>query len=137
MSAMEAIPELDRGGLRRFGLTTGAIVVVLFGVLVPWLLGRGLPIWPWALAGVLAVWSLTAPGSLRPVYRGWMRFGLVMSKVMIPLIMGFVYYLVVTPLGLLRRGLAKDEFTKQWDSSLTTYRLPKTRGKPDDLKRPF
>ena len=35
--ATHEIPELDREGLRQFGLTTGGIVAVLFGVVLPWL----------------------------------------------------------------------------------------------------
>ncbi len=62
-------PELDRKGLRSFGITTGAIVAVLFGLFFPWLLGHAMPLWPWVLFGTLAGWALVAPASLRPVYR--------------------------------------------------------------------
>jgi hypothetical protein len=67
------IPELDARGLRKFGLTTGAIVAVLFGALIPWAFGLHYPKWPWVLAGVLGLWALAAPATLHPVYLGWMR----------------------------------------------------------------
>ena len=61
---MHDIPDLDRRGLRKFGLTTGAIMVMLFGLVLPWLRDRPLPLWPWCVAAVLAVWALAAPASL-------------------------------------------------------------------------
>ena len=71
MSADKAeIPELDRPGLRRFGLTTGAIVAALFGVLLPYLFDHAWPRWPWVIAAILITWATVAPGTLRLVYRG-------------------------------------------------------------------
>ncbi len=68
-SATHGIPELDRKGLREFGLVTGTIVAVLFGLFFPWLLERAFPLWPWVVFGVLGAWALVAPLSLRPLYR--------------------------------------------------------------------
>ena len=39
------IPQLDRKGLREFGLVTGVIVIVLFGLFFPWVLERAWPAW--------------------------------------------------------------------------------------------
>ena len=86
------IPALDAAGLRKFGLTTGAIVAVLFGLVFPWLLGVGLPVWPWVVFGVLGLWGLIAPVSLNPIYRLWMKFGLLMHKIMTPLILGILFF---------------------------------------------
>ncbi len=88
---MHTIPELDRKGLRDFGLVTGAIVAALFGLFFPWVLERSIPIWPWVIAGVLAVWALAAPLTLKPVYRQWMMLGLLLSKITTPIILGAVF----------------------------------------------
>jgi hypothetical protein len=130
------IPELDRKGLREFGLTTGGIVAVLFGLGFPWLLERPWPLWPWILFAVLGTWGLVAPMSLRPVYRGWMKFGLFMSKFMTPLIMGLVFYLVVTPMAMVLKILGKDYMARRFDSS-ESYRVKSERAPKDNLKRPF
>jgi hypothetical protein len=47
MQHIQNIPELDKAGLRRFGLTTGIIVAVLFGIVLPWVFNLGWPTWPW------------------------------------------------------------------------------------------
>lgn len=130
------IPELDRKGLRDFGLTTGGIVAVLFGLFFPWLLDNSWPLWPWIVFGVLGVWGLVAPMSLNPVYRGWMRFGLFMSKIMTPLIMGIVFYLIVTPMALVLKLLGKDYMARRFDNS-PSYRVESRRGSADNLKRPY
>ena len=79
-NTMHSIPELDRQGLRKFGITTGLIVAVLFGIFFPWLLEAGFVRWPWILCGILIVMGLLTPMALGPVYHWWMRFGLMMSR---------------------------------------------------------
>lgn len=130
------IPELDRKGLREFGLVTGAIVAVLFGLFFPWLLERSWPLWPWIIFGVLAVMGLVMPMALNPVYKIWMRFGLMMSKIMTPLIMSIVFYLVITPVGLFRKIFAKDSLARTFDDS-DSYRMPSKKAPAENLEKPY
>ena len=102
---MHDIPDLDRRGLRKFGLTTGAILVMLFGLVLPWLRDRPLPLWPWCVAAVLAVWALAAPASLTMVYRPWMKAGLLLGWLNTRIILGLVFWIIVMPLGLILRLL--------------------------------
>jgi len=136
MSRPHAIPELDARGLRRFALTVGGIVAGLFGILFPWLLERPIPRWPWVLSVVLIAWGLTAPASLRPVYRGWMALGLLLNKVTSPLVMGAVFFLAVTPMGFLRR-LMGQQLPIRPDPAMLSYRRPSKKARPEDLERPF
>ena len=131
------IPELDRKGLRSFGLTTGSIVAVLFGLLFPWLLDHNLPLWPWVLFGVLALWALAAPTTLRPVYKVWMRFGLLMSRVTTPLILGLVFYVVITPVSLIRALLGKDAMARTFDKDTASYRITSRAPEKENLEKPF
>ena len=51
MSATHAtIPDIDRKGLREFGLLMAAVIGVLFGDFFPWLFDKGWPTWPWIIA---------------------------------------------------------------------------------------
>ena len=132
----EAIPELDRKGLRHFGILTGGIIGVLFGILIPWIFGHNFPRWPWVFFGTLAVWGVLAPMSLRPVYRNWMRFGLIMSRITTPLIMGIVFYFVITPAGLIKRIFGNDSMAREFDDS-SSYRTKSEKPSADRLKRPY
>jgi hypothetical protein len=137
MSDSHPIPELDRKGLREFGLVTGGIVAVLFGLFFPWLLDRPIPRWPWVIFGVLTVMGLAAPMALNPVYRTWMKFGLLMSKVMTPLIMSIAFFLTITPIGFLMRVMGKDYMARRLDSSAKSYRVPSKATPPKRLEKPF
>ena len=137
MSVAGQIPEVDRKGLREFGLLFGAIIAALFGLLLPWLFDHGLPWWPWAVGGVFALWALAAPGTLRPVYVAWMTFGLVMSRITTPILMGIVFYGVVTPMAAFRRVGGRDILKRRWDGEVETYRTKSEKSPAENLKRPF
>jgi len=134
---MHPIPELDRAGLRRFALTTAAIITLLFGLLLPWLFAAGWPIWPWPLAAVLALWGLVAPSGLRPVYRGWMRFGLVLSRLTTPLILSLVFFLLFVPIGLAMRLFGRDPMRRRLQPEAESYREPSQPISPDSFERPY
>ena len=134
--AEHEIPELDRKGLREFGLVTGGIVAGLFGLFFPWLLERSIPLWPWIVFGVLGVWGLIAPMSLRPVYRGWMRFGLMLSKVMTPLIMGIVFFVVITPVALVLKIVGNDPMARKFNDG-ESYRVPTKKAPTENLEKPY
>ncbi len=134
---MHSIPELDARGLRQFALTTGGILAVLFGLLLPWLFDAGLPYWPWIIAVILAVWGLAAPKSLRPVYLGWMRFGLAISRVTTPLILSLVFFLVFTPAGLIMRLARHDPMQRRLSADADSYREPSRTAAPESMERPY
>lgn len=133
----ETIPELDAGGLRKFGLTTGAIVAGLFGLLLPWIWEFSFPIWPWIFFGIFGLWALLAPTTLRAVYRGWMRVGLAISKITTPLILGIVFFLMIMPVGLLMRLFRWDPLRRKLDSEMETYRVEKRDVSSGSLENPY
>ena len=124
----------DANELRKFGLSTGAISAGLFGLLLPWAFDHRLPWWPWVLFGVLSAWALIAPVSLHPVYRAWMKFGAVINRVTSPLILGIVFFLVIMPVGLVRRAFGRDSLARQFDAELSTYRVNTENRKKEDLE---
>ena len=131
------IPELDKKGLRDFGLITGALFAGIFGLLLPWKFEWAWPIWPWAIFAVLWVMAFALPRQLEPVYQVWMRFGLIIGSIMSRIILGFVFFLVVTPLGLMMRATGKDPMNRQLDDSLETYREPISENKSNSFDKPF
>ena len=137
MKISDTIPELDRKGLREFGLATGVIFAVLFGLFFPWLLERDWPVWPWVIAGLLWVVAIVWPTGLRLVYRAWMHFGLLASRITTPLILGIVFYLAITPLGLFRRILGRDVIPRRFDPAAKSYRIPSEKNSMDRLEKPF
>lgn len=137
MAIDHIIPELDRKGLRSFGLTTGAVFVAVFGVFFPWILEKHWPLWPWVVAAPLWVLALIYPPSLRLIYIGWMHFGLLASRIMTPLILGIVFFLVISPMALVRRRLGTDPLQRALDPNNESYRVQSTKSPPEKLEKPF
>lgn len=131
------IPELDRAGLRKFGLTTGGIIMGLFGLFFPWVLAVSIPKWPWILGGVLGLWGLAHPDSLKPVYTGWMKFGLLLSKITTPIVMGVIFFVVVAPMALVIRLFGKDPMQRKLDETATSYRVVNDAQANRSVERPF
>lgn len=128
--------SLDGRGLRKFGLTTGAIVVALFGLALPWALGHSFPIWPWLIALPLWALGLFLPSTLQPIYRLWMRVGAVVGTLNTMIILGVVFYVLVTPMGLVLRWLGKDAMNRQLGRA-STYRISSRTPSAKHMERPF
>jgi hypothetical protein len=119
---------------RKFGLTVGLAFVVL-SVIGRW---RGHPI-SFAVLGsigvVLVLASLIAPRALGPVDRGWMRIAGIISKVTTPVFMAVVYFVILTPVGLLRRLFAGSALTHR--ASSTGFWLDRSTSPRGSLERQF
>ena len=95
-----------RAELRKFGVTVG----IAFGVIAAITIWRGhqtaFSVLA-SIAGVLVVGGLLAPAALRPVEKAWMGLALVLSKITTPIFLGIVYFVVLAPVGLLRRTIGR------------------------------
>ncbi len=136
-SDLHYIPQPKRKELRKFGLTIGGIIGLLFGLLIPWALRRPFPLWPRVVASILVPWALAAPASLRLVYRGWMKFGSVLNRITTPVILGIIYLIVITPIGFIMRIQGKDPMARKLDKEAQSYRVPSRKIINKNMERPF
>ncbi|NEP42568.1 MAG: sxtJ, partial [Okeania sp. SIO2H7] len=95
------------------------------------------PAWPWIIATPLLVLAIVSPPTLGPVYKFWMRVGIFLSKIMTPLWMGLVFYLVVMPMGLIMRMFKKDPMERQLNTETSTYRVMSQLKTRESMERPF
>ena len=133
---MNEVIELDRHGLRKFGLITGVIVVGLFGLLLPWLLDHRWPVWPWILAAALWFPALLFPMLLNPVYRGWMKFGAVLGFINTRIILGLFFYVILAPAGILMRLFGHDPMRRSFGAQ-TSYRVPSKISPTTNMEKPY
>ncbi|MGH7664473.1 MAG: hypothetical protein ACRENI_09305 [Gemmatimonadaceae bacterium] len=120
---------------RSFAFTVGSALLVLGAIL--WWRGH-LPVAFGVIpvAVVLFLAGLMLPARLGPVYRAWMRFGLLLSRVTMPIFMAFVYFLVITPIGLLRRALGGNALRGPVAEG-ESYWLSRDRGRSASMERQF
>jgi len=110
--------------LRKFGLIVGS----LFGLLGVWpalVHGRALRTWAVTLAGVLAVSALVFPRSLAHIHQGWMKVGHVLGWINTRIIMGVIFFVLFTPLGLVMDLMGKDPMLRRFEPNLDSYRVKK------------
>ena len=123
--------------LRKFGITTGIIVALLFGLILPWVFSKSVPKWPWTIFSVLIIWALIAPGTLKIVYKTWMRIGLTLGWINTKIILGIVFYLVFTPMGILMRIFRKDPMRRKMDAGATSYRRISVKPPKEQMERTY
>lgn len=111
--------EGQGGSDRGFGIVF-AIVFALIG-LQP--LRKHLPVrwWALALAGLFLAVGLLRPIWLHPLNRLWTKLGLLLGRVVSPVVTGIVFFLVVTPIGLIYRLLKKDPLSLASKPESSTY----------------
>ena len=111
--------------LRSFGLTVGGIFA-LIGIWPAIVHRTGVRWWALIVAGSLMLPALIFPKSLFWFHKAWMTVGHVMGWINTGIILGVVFYVVVTPLGIFRRWLGKDPMGRQLRPELDSYRVVRT-----------
>lgn len=111
---------------RKFGrVMAGALAVVTLVVLwrsgwsqTPWVEGLGIT------AALFLAFSIVWPNALAPLEWAWMKLTMVLNYVMTRVLLTLVYFLAVTPIGLIFKLLRKDLLGKRFDPKASTYWIP-------------
>ena len=84
--------------------------------------------WHWMLpvAAIFLVIAYTVPSVLAPLNRLWMKFGLVLYKVMNPIVLGLLFFVTIMPIGLVMRAFGKDFLRLRPDRKATSYWIVRT-----------
>jgi hypothetical protein len=107
------------GSDRGFGLVFAAFFA-LVSALSWW---RGHTGWYGTLPVAVAflVVAYVAPHLLAPLNRLWLKFGLLLYKVMNPIVLGLLFFVTIMPIGLLMRALGKDFLRLKLDPQAESY----------------
>lgn len=129
---------VDQASDRSHGLVFAAVFLII-GL---WPLleePREVRLWAVGIAVALTILSFIRPRTLAPLSRVWHLIGLLLHRIVSPVLMAAIFFLVVTPVGLLKRLFEKDQLGLKPDPSLDTYWIKKepTRPKPGSMSRQF
>jgi hypothetical protein len=128
--------EIPNKQLRSFGFTVGGIFALI--AFWPLVFRAEDPRW-WALVigACLLVPAAVFPRSLVWVYKGWMAVGHVMGWINTRIILGVVFYVIVTPIGMFRRWLGRDPMGRQLRPDLDSYRITRKPRPPSHLTKQY
>jgi len=129
-------PQDETKQLRHFGLMVGGI----FAAIGVWpALWSGRPLRPWALvlAVALMVPAVVNPRLLRHVYRAWMAAGELLGWINTRILLGLLFFAVITPMGIVMRWLGRDPMQRAFDRRAETYRIPKPSRAGTHMTRAF
>jgi multisubunit Na+/H+ antiporter MnhG subunit len=118
-----------RKELREFGVVVGAVLIVLADVAM-WR-GRGIYIYLLTAGVLLTGFGVALPSVLVPFQKAWMALAVVMGFFMSRIILVALFYLVITPIGLLMRMLGKDILDQRLSKEKASY----WHERPDAIKR--
>jgi hypothetical protein len=111
--------DVKVGSDRSFGLVFTAFCGIVAAV--QWWIGSGRQ-WGWlGAAAAFAALSLVAPRALHPLNLLWFRFGMLLHRVMTPLILGLMFFTVFTPIGMVMRLFGRRPLSLERDPAATTY----------------
>ena len=122
--------------LRSFGGMVGGIFA-LIGVWPAVWRGQPLRLWSLILGGVLIVLGLAWPRGLTHVYRLWMRLGEVLGWINTRLILGAIFFLLFTPLGLYMRLRGKDPMQRTLAPEAESYRVVRQPRSSSHMRHQF
>jgi len=98
--------EIKIGSNRSFGIVF--FIVFLLIAIYPLINNEELRIWSLVIAVVFLVLGLINSKILTSLNKLWFKFGLLLGKIISPIVMGLIFFLVVTPIGLIMRIIGKD-----------------------------
>ena len=125
--------EIKISSNRSFGIVF--FIVFLLIALYPLLKGNDLRIWSLVISFIFLILGLINSKILTPLNRLWFKFGLLLGKFISPLIMGIIFFVVVTPIGIIMRLLKKDLLNLKYNKK-ETYWIDKT-GPKSKMKNQF
>ena len=118
---------------RSFGIVF--FIVFLFISLYPLIYSGEIRIWSVIISFIFLVLGLFNSKILTPLNKYWFKFGIFLGKIISPMIMGIIFFLVVTPTGLIMRLLGRDVLNLKYNKS-QSYWIEKN-GPKSKMKNQF
>ena len=111
--------KIKIGSNRNFGIVFFVVFLILG--LWPLIHGDQIRIWFIIISLVFLILGLINSKLLTPLNKLWFKFGIILGAIVAPVVMGIVFFLVITPIGLIIKIMGKDLLNKKYDKKKKTY----------------
>ena len=125
--------EIKISSNRNFGVVF--FVVFFLIALYPLTYDEGIRTWSIIISLFFLILGLLNSKILNPLNKLWFKFGIILGRIISPLIMGIIFFLVVTPTGLIMRLLRKDILNLKYNKD-KSYWIKKNE-KKNNMKNQF
>jgi hypothetical protein len=125
--------DVKIGSNRSFGIVF--FIVFLLISIYPLINNESIRIWSLVVSLLFLVLSIINSNLLLPLNKLWFKFGIFLGKIISPIIMGIIFFLVVTPIGLIMRLIGKDVLNLKYND-YRSYWIEKT-GPKSKMKNQF
>lgn len=105
--------------LKKFGLTVGTVLVII-GLVLFYFEKSSYPYFSGLGAGLI-IFGVVFPKTLLPIQKAWMAIAVVLGFIMTRVILSILFYLVITPIGLLAKLFRKDFLDRKFEKNKNTY----------------
>ena len=130
---------LLRTELRTFGFVMACGVILMFGLLFPWLLEEQIQMthWSWKIAAGFISISIFVPIILKPFQKIWLFVGDILGFINTRIILGIIYLMIFTPSAIILKILGKDPMRRSLKPAQESYRIDSAQPKFENLNRPY
>tara|TARA_Y100000816_G_scaffold287994_1_gene271721 strand:- start:3473 stop:3865 length:393 start_codon:yes stop_codon:yes gene_type:complete len=115
--------EIKTGSNKSFGIFFFVIFIII--ALWPLLKNENIRIWSIIISIIFLTLGLLNSKILTPFNKLWMRLGILLGSIVSPIVMGVIYFGVITPIGLIMKLFGKDVLNLKLDKNKPTYWLKK------------
>tara|TARA_B100000029_G_scaffold164917_1_gene161138 strand:- start:384 stop:779 length:396 start_codon:yes stop_codon:yes gene_type:complete len=119
---------------RSFGIVFFFVFLIIS--LWPLLNGNELRVWSIIVAMIFLILGLINSNFLTPLNKLWFKFGKLLGSIVAPIVMGIVFFLVVTPTGIIMKMLGKDLLKKKYNNKIKSYWINREKSK-STMKQQF
>ncbi len=125
--------EIKISSNRSFGIVF--FILFLLIALYPITYSGEIRIWSLIISFIFLILGLLNSKILAPLNKLWFKFGIILGKIVSPLVMGVIFFFVVTPIGLIMRMLGKDMLNLRYNKNKSYW--IETSGPKSKMKNQF
>ena len=126
--------EIKIGSNKSFGIVFFIVFFII--AIFPLINNSEIRIWAVIISLIFLILGLINSKILTPLNKAWFKFGIFLGKIISPIIMGVIFFLVVTPIGLFMRLLGKDVLNLKLNKKKGSYWIEKV-GPKSKMKNQF
>ena len=109
-------------------LSFGILFFIVFALIAfwPFLSGEKIRLWAILISFIFLILGVLNSQLLTPLKKIWIKIGIILGKIIAPLVMALIYFIIITPISIIIKISGKDILNMKFDSS-KSYWIKRTK----------